>query len=112
MKLLLITAIKAYETDIKEILENAAVSKYSYKEITGYSGDTQESVVGNWFAQENNETDSVLFFAFVGKEIARDVLALATAFNDKQILPSQMHVAILNIEESNHPHLTAVTKKL
>lgn len=112
MKLLLITAIKAYETDIKGILENAAVSKYSYKEVTGYSGDEHESIVGNWFAQDNNETDSVLFFAFVRKEIAQDVLALTNAFNDKQILPSQVHVAILNIEESNHPHLTAITKKL
>ncbi|GEM_PF-250319 len=108
MKLLLITAIKAYEPDVKEILESAAVTKYSYNEVTGYSGDAQESIVGNWFAQDNNETDSVLFFAFVRKEIAHEVLTLANAFNDKQILPSQVHVAILNIEESNHPHLTLV----
>ena len=112
MKLLLITAIKAYEPDVKEILESAAVTKYSYKEVTGYSGDAQESIVGNWFAEDNNETDSVLFFAFVRKEIAHEVLTLANAFNDKQILPSQVHVAILNIEESNHPHLTLVPKKL
>lgn len=112
MKLLLITAIKAYQPDVREIMESAAVNKYSNKEVTGYSGDVQESIVGNWFAQDNNETHSVLFFAFVRKEIAHKVLALANAFNDKQILPSQVHVAILNIEESNHPHLTLYQKNL
>ncbi|HOZ75217.1 MAG TPA: hypothetical protein PLS51_14035 [Flavobacterium sp.] len=108
MKLLLITAIKAFEPDIKDLLESAAVTKYSYRDVTGYNGDAQESIIGNWFAQENNETDSVLFYAIVNKEIAQEVLALSDAFNDKQASPSQVHVAILHIEASNHPHLNIV----
>jgi len=108
MKLLLITAIQSFEPDIREMLHEAAVKKYSFKEVKGYSDSNHESIVDNWFASEGNETNSVLFYAFVTKETAAQVFELANAFNDQQESHSLVHVVVLNIEKSNHPQLRIV----
>ena len=38
MKLLIITAITAFEEDIKQLLKSAHVATFSYKHVTGFRG--------------------------------------------------------------------------
>lgn len=108
MKLLIITAIQSFESDIKMMLQQAEVKKYSYREVTGFKNDPEQFIADNWFASESNETESVLFYSFVKKETADKVFHLANEFNGRQESPSQVHVVILNIEKSNHPTLHIV----
>lgn len=100
MKLLIITAVTAFGDDIRKILENAAVRNFSFREVTGYSDTSAQTYADNWFASEINETESVLYYAFTPPDHADAVVRLASAFNQDNG-KSHIHVAVLNIENSN-----------
>lgn len=101
MKLLVITAIAAFEKEIKQLLKQAKVSQFSYREVKGYRDATLDAVESNWFASEMNENESMLFYAFVKKENVDAFFTLVEAFNVQQESQSKVHVAVLNIEKSN-----------
>jgi hypothetical protein len=48
-----------------------------------------------------NETDSLLFYAFVKKDNVDLLFDLVTGFNEKQETESKIHLAVVNIEKSN-----------
>ena len=101
MKLLLITAISAFEKEIKQMLKQAHVTSYSFKEVTGYKDISEDGIETNWFASEMNETQSLLFYAFVKNGNVDTLFDLILKFNEIQKSASKIHVAILNIEKSN-----------
>jgi hypothetical protein len=101
MKLLLITAVKEFENEIKQLLKKASVQSFSYQEVKGFKNSTGEAVESNWFGSEMNETDSVLFYAFTAKEKVDALYELVEYFNMEQESLSHIHIAVLNIEKSN-----------
>lgn len=100
MKLLLLTAIREFEADIKKMLKNAQVHSYSYKEVRGYKNNSEE-LETNWFGTEMHETDSILFYAFVPKSNCTTVIEEVANFNALQESLSHIHLAVINIEQSN-----------
>ena len=101
MKLLLITAVAEFEKEVKQILKNANVKNYSYKEVVGYRNASEDALENNWFGTEMNENESVIFYAFVAKENVEIVCAAIDTFNQLQETVSHIHFAILTIEKSN-----------
>jgi len=101
MKLLVITAIKEFENEIKLQLKKANVKTFSFREVTGYRDSTEDAVESNWFSSEMNQTESVVFFAFVKAENVDMLFKLVNEFNEHQKTLSHIHVAVLNIEKSN-----------
>lgn len=101
MKLLLITAVKEFEKEIKQLLKKASVQSFSYQEVKGFKNSTGEAVESNWFGSEMNETDSILFYAFTAKEKVDTLYELVEYFNIEQESLSHIHIAVLNIEKSN-----------
>ena len=101
MKLLLITAVKEFEKEIKQLLKKASVQSFSYQEVKGFKNSTGEAVESNWFGSEMNETDSILFYAFTAKEKVDALFELVAEFNKEQQSLSHIHIAVLNIEKSN-----------
>lgn len=101
MKLVVITAIREFTNEIKLQLKKAEVQTYSYKEVTGYRDSTEDAVESNWFSSEMNQTESIVFFAFVKKNKVEMLFEQINEFNSKQKSLSHIHVAVLNIEKSN-----------
>jgi nitrogen regulatory protein PII len=101
MKLLIITAIAAFEKDIKKMLQQAEVKSFSYRDVKGFKDHSEEGVETNWFGTEMNETDSLLFYAFVKKDNVDLLFDLVSGFNEKQETVSKIHLAVVNIEKSN-----------
>lgn len=101
MKLLIITAIKEFEKEIIQQLKKAKVRTFSYKNVIGYRDNTEDAVESNWFSSEMNKSESILFYAFINKENVADLFATINAFNAKQETLSNIHVAVLAIEQSN-----------
>ena len=101
MKLLIITAITEFEKDIKTLLKQANVKAFSYRNVMGYKDVSEEFIETNWFASEMNETESILFYAFVKKENVDLLFQLVADFNARQETKAQINVASLNIEKSN-----------
>lgn len=100
MKLLIITAVKEYEKDIKKLLKQSQVKTYTYKYVTGFKDISEESIESNWFANEINETESILFYAFVKKDNVDFFLNSVEDFNKNLETLSRVHVAVLNIERT------------
>ena len=101
MKLLIITAMAAFEKDIKKMLQQAAVSSFSYRDVKGFKDISKDGIEKNWFGSEVNETNSFLFYAFVKNENVDVVFDLVSSFNEKQETLSKIHLAVVNIEKSN-----------
>ena len=101
MKLLLITAVKEFEKEIKQLLKKASVQSFSYQEVKGFKNSTGEAVESNWFGSEMNETDSILFYAFTAKDKVDALYELVEYFNMEKESLSHIHIAVLNIEKSN-----------
>ena len=101
MKLLVITAIELFSKEIKLMLKKSHINIYSYREVKGFRDLSEESIESNWFAGEMNESQSIIFFAFVKETNVDDFFTIAEEFNAKQKTLSKIHVVVLNIEKSN-----------
>lgn len=101
MKLVIITAIKEFEKDIKLHLKKAEVKTFSFREVIGYRDSTEDAVESNWFSSEMNQTESILFYAFVKNETVDALFNEINDFNKKQKTLSHIHIAVMNIEKSN-----------
>lgn len=98
MKLLLITAVKEFEKNIKQILKKSEVKSFSYKDVNGFKDNSEDAMEGNWFATNMQETESILFYAFVKEDKVDLLFELVGVFNKEQVTKSNIHVAVLNIE--------------
>ncbi len=101
MKLLIITAITAFNEDVIKMLKKTDVKTFSSMEVNGHKNMAEEAIENNWFASEIIETESTLFYAFAKVEKVDVFFDLVTQFNNKQETASKIHIAVLNIEKSN-----------
>ncbi len=101
MKLLLITAVMEYKSEIQKMLRTAQVKQYSYREVTGYRDASLDAVETNWFGSEINENESVVFYAFVEKESVSKLFDAVTDFNTHKKTLSGIHVASFAVESYN-----------
>ncbi len=99
MKLLIVTAVQAFQEDIRAILKEAGIKAYSHLGVTGFKELAEESQDSNWFASSGGEHQSAMFYAFVDEELADTTLASVVALNDKQETHSHVHAAVLEINK-------------
>lgn len=102
MKLLIITAVREFEKDIKQLLKKAQVKSFSYKDVKGFKDNSEDDLEANWFAINMQETESVLFYAFVSEEKVDGLFDMVKEFNTEQVSKSNIHVAVLNIERCSN----------
>ena len=101
MKLVLITAIAEFEKDVKKMLKEAKVKSYSYRDVRGFRDASEESMESNWFGSDMNETDSVVFYAFILQQNLDILFDEVTQFNKKQETISKVHLAVFSVEKYN-----------
>ena len=101
MKLVLITAIAEFEKDVKKMLKEAKVKSYSYRDVKGFRDASEESVEDNWFGSEMNETDSVVFYAFILQQNLETLFEEVNRFNKEKKIISKVHLAVLTVEQYN-----------
>jgi nitrogen regulatory protein PII len=101
MKLVLITAIAEFEKDVKKMLKDAKVKSYSYRDVKGFRDSSEENVESNWFGSEMNETDSVVFYAFILQQNLDALFDEVTEFNKKLESISKVHLAVFAVEKYN-----------
>jgi nitrogen regulatory protein PII len=99
MKLVLITAIAEFEKDVKKMLKEAKVKSYSYRDVKGFRDASEENVEDNWFGSEMNETDSVVFYAFILQQNLETLFEEVDQFNKEQKTISKVHLAVFSVEQ-------------
>jgi nitrogen regulatory protein PII len=102
MKLLIITAVREFEKDIKLILKKAQVKSFSYKDVKGFKDNSEDVLEANWFAANEQEMESILFYAFVNEEKVDGLFDRVKEFNTDQVSKSNIHLAVLNIERCSN----------
>jgi hypothetical protein len=102
MKLVVITAVREFEKEIKRILKKAEVLSFSYTEVTGHVSKAEGKIEESWFVSSDHGTDSLLFYVFVKKENVDTIFTESQLVNDRQETKSRIHIAVLNIEQMNH----------
>ena len=101
MKLVVITTIAAFEKESKTMLKNAKVLSYSYRDVKGYRDSTEEAIETNWLGSEMNETDSVVFYAFILQQNLDTLFDEVSTFNKNQKSVSKVHLAVLTVDQYN-----------
>lgn len=101
MKLLIITATAAFDEDIKKMLKQAQVKTFSHKEVKGFRELSEEAMESNWFGIEMNESESILYYAFVENGNVDSLFRMVNEFNAQQKSMSKIHLAVVNIEKHN-----------
>ena len=101
MKLVLITAIAEFEKEVKKMLKEAKVKSYSYRDVKGFRDASEESVESNWFGSEMNETDSIVFYAFILQQNLDTLFQEVNQFNKEQKTISKVHLAVFSVEKYN-----------
>ena len=101
MKLVVITAIAEFEKDIKKMLKEAKVKSYSYRDVKGFRDASEENVESNWFGSEMNETDSIVFYAFILQQNLDTLFQEVNQFNKEQKTISKVHLAVFSVEKYN-----------
>lgn len=99
MNMLVITAIKEFEGEVKKILFDAGIKEFTCADVTGCRDASAESVADNWFAGEMNETGSMLFWVFAPEGNAHRLEEKVDKFNAGRQSDSRIHVAILKTEK-------------
>lgn len=100
MKLLLITAIKEFEKNVKELLLHSGVKAFSYTPLKGFKDMSNNEVKENWFASSMQESESVMFMVFSAEENVALLFDKIGKFNDKQEFASKIHIASLSLEKT------------
>jgi len=101
MKLIVITAVTAFEKDIKSLLIKSKIPQFSYQNVIGYRDATLDAVGNNWFGAEMNEAESILFYAFVPARQLEMLFDEVKAYNAQQEAKSKVHLSVLNIEKTS-----------
>jgi nitrogen regulatory protein PII len=101
MKLIVVTAIREFESEIKKSLLDSGIKSFSHTHVTGYRHSSLEAVSTNWFASEMDETESVIFYAIAPDENANIVFSRIQMYNESVGTRSKVHIVILNTEKSN-----------
>lgn len=101
MKMIVITAIRMFEEDIVKMLKENNVNAFSSTELVGHANKKSSNTSDNWFGGGNGQRQSMLFFAFVPEQNIAAVFDAVEGFNQKQKTESRIHLAVLNVEQSN-----------
>ena len=99
MKLLLITAIKEFESEIKNILVKPGSKSFTYSEVKGFKNEDASTRTSNWFASAHSEIDSLLFTVFVPEENTSLIIKKIEEFNAGQETLSKVHIALIALEQ-------------
>ncbi|NQZ74517.1 MAG: hypothetical protein HRT61_00135 [Ekhidna sp.] len=99
MELLIITAVRSFTEDIKQILKSSGVKVYSTLDVTGYKDLSDLTIDANWFGSDSGEHLSVLFYAFIEERYVTGVLKEIEALNETQETYSYVHAAVIDIKK-------------
>jgi len=101
MELLIITAVQAFEKDIKQLLKKSGVMASSHMEVNGYKEPQDTLQDANWFASSIGEYQSVLFYAFAKHTEVSKVIEAIEGWNNNERSQSSIHFAVLDIQKHN-----------
>lgn len=102
MKLLIILCIEEHEKQVRRLLRDEKVPVYSEINIHGYSNEHHDADAMNWFAHDETERFSKLFFSIQSSDSVKGVMDAVRAYNEKHegMKNYPLHAYQLNVEDA------------
>jgi hypothetical protein len=64
MKLLIVTAVEQFHTEVLQLLKEAKIESFSGSNIDGYKNIESLMITNSWFPGQSGGTESSMFFSF------------------------------------------------
>ena len=81
MKLVVVTAVEAFQNDVLRLFKTANIQSFSSSEIDGHKNKSTILSATNWFSSGKNGAESSLFFSFTEEAYIDDLFQLIKAYN-------------------------------
>lgn len=102
MKLLFITCLQDFKTDVMKIFHQARVKVFSVTETTGVKDEHDTNLLDDWFGNKDGEYDSLILFSFTSGETAAEAMRLIKTYNEEAGNRFPIRAFILPVEDSNY----------
>ena len=98
MKIIVLTAIKEFESHTKKLLRSSGILAYTLTSVSGYKNLQDSASDQNWFSAGALEQDSVLCMVFALGDQVSLLMQKVEQFNASQQFESRLHLAVLHAE--------------
>jgi len=81
MKLIIVTAVEEFKSEVLRLFKKAGIESFSGSEIDGYKTIAPLLMTQSWFPSEKGGNESSLFFSFTEEDRIDTLFELIEAFN-------------------------------
>ena len=98
MKLVMVTSVEEFHSDILQIFNKAGIQNFSESGIDGYKNKPTILSTSNWFAANKSATNSILIFSFTQTEKIDKLFLLLEEYNQNLETNNPIKAVVLPIE--------------
>jgi hypothetical protein len=99
MKLIIVTAVEAFQKDILKLFKKANIENFSSSDIDGYKNAPSILMASSWFSGEKTGNESHLFFSFTEDENSDALFSLIKEFNNNLETNNPVKAVVVPIEK-------------
>lgn len=101
MKFFIVTCLKEYQNDVKEIFKQANIHVFSATDVIGFKDSLSPNLLEDWFASGDEKFDSVILFSFTANENAEHGIELIKKYNEESETNFPIRAIIVPIENAS-----------
>ncbi len=99
MKLVIITAVEEFHSDVLQLLKESGINNFSESGIDGYKNIPAVLTGSNWFAANKGATNSIMIFSFNTEEKIEKLFSLIKKYNNDLETNNPVRAIMLPIEK-------------
>ncbi|MFB9056081.1 hypothetical protein ACFFU9_04930 [Mariniflexile ostreae] len=99
MKLVIVTAVEAFQKDVLKLFKQANIEHLSSSDIDGHKNTASVLMASNWFSGKKAGNESSMFFSFTEDERIEALFVLIKAFNTNLETNNPIKAIVVPIEK-------------
>jgi len=99
MKLLIVLGMQEHQADLNNMFKESNTPIYSKLDVEGFKTGSKQVDMANWFGDSIDGDLSIMFFAFVPKQNAENIMGKVKEFNADENRISPLHAFQLPVEK-------------
>ncbi|MBT8262333.1 MAG: hypothetical protein KJO05_05890 [Bacteroidia bacterium] len=99
MKLLIVTSVSEFNTEVRALFRKAEIERYSESDIEGFKNATPFMMRSGWFEGSGQGTESDMFFSFTEPEKVEVLFGLIEEFNSMLETDNPVKAVVVPVEK-------------
>lgn len=100
MKLLIVTCLKEYLSDVSQIFKKSNIDVFSTSNIIGHRDSRSSNILEDWFARGEEQADSMMIFTFIDEANVQRAMELIADYNKNLKEHFPVRAFVLGVEKS------------